>query len=166
MKAHDHVRTCHDEWGKRALSLWLQEFGDVELDARIAGESRRGDVLYTERHPEPQPTEPQLSKRRARRAQRERLGMLGELARDRVLFELFRNALTLLELQSCLVKVVELKAREAREARRTKRPLSSATGPTLCVITPSMSSEFAAEAGVTRMAGGKPGCTCLHPCGA
>src|SRR5437879_1722716 len=43
------VRTRHDEWGKRALSLWLKELGDVVLDARVAGESRRGDVLYTER---------------------------------------------------------------------------------------------------------------------
>src|ERR1043165_5914613 len=102
------VRTRHDEWGKRALSLWLEALGDVELDARVAGESRRGDVLYTERRSVP--------------AHRRRLGTLGELARGRVLFELFRNPPTLSELQSCVLKAVDLTAREARGARRAKQP--------------------------------------------
>lgn len=77
MKTQDQVRTRHDEWGKRALSLWLKRLGDVQLDARIAGESRRGDVLYTER--------------RKDTVYRRRLGLLGELARGRVLFEAFQN---------------------------------------------------------------------------
>ena len=73
-RAEDRVRTRHDEWGKRALSLWFKELGDVEIDARVAGESRRGDVLYTERRGHP--------------GRRRRLGVLGELARGHVLFEL------------------------------------------------------------------------------
>jgi hypothetical protein len=46
-KARDDIRTHHDEWVKRALSLWLGALGDVLLDARIAGQSRHGDILYT-----------------------------------------------------------------------------------------------------------------------
>ena len=88
MKTSPDVRTCHDEWSKRALALWLKELGDVVLDARIAGESRRGDVLFTER--------------RTRAAYRRKLGTLGELAHGRVLFEPFRNPLTVLELKSCV----------------------------------------------------------------
>ncbi len=64
------IRTRHDEWVKRALALWLDELGDVEIDARVAGESRRGDVLFTEGRPKP--------------GHRRRLGTLGELARGQV----------------------------------------------------------------------------------
>ncbi|MCK6586882.1 MAG: hypothetical protein L6Q76_04780 [Polyangiaceae bacterium] len=122
VKSQDSIRTRHDEWGKRALSLWCKELGDVLLDARIAGESRRGDVLFTER--------------RGRPDHRRKLGVLGELARGRVLFELFRNPPTALELQSCILKVVDLNAQVARSARRAKQPRSSVEGALLCVITP------------------------------
>src|SRR4051812_39065907 len=106
VKPSPDVRTFHDEWSKRALSLWLKELGDVVLDARIAGESRRGDVLFTER--------------RKRAAYRRKLGTLGELAHGRVLFEPFRNPLTVPELKSCVLKTVDLEARDARAARRAK----------------------------------------------
>ncbi|HZF55782.1 MAG TPA: hypothetical protein VE093_44510 [Polyangiaceae bacterium] len=105
----------------------------MQLDARIAGESRRGDVLFTER--------------RSRPGYRRKLGLLGELARGRVLFELFRNPPPVLELQSCVLKAVDLKARDARSARRAKQPRSSVEALSLCVITPSMSGELAAQAG-------------------
>jgi hypothetical protein len=143
VKPPPRVRTRHDEWSKRALSLWLSELGDVQLDARIAGESRRGDVLYTERRSSP--------------AHRRRLGTLGELARGHVLFEPFRNAPTLVELKSCVLEAVDLEAQEARAARRDKRKRSLVEGPMLCVITPSMSSDFAAQAGATPLAGGTKG---------
>jgi hypothetical protein len=103
-------RTRHDEWGKRALSLWLKESGDVQIDARIAGETRRGDVLFKERP--------------GRRGRGRKLGLLGQIARGWVLFELFRNPPAPLELQSCILKSVDLKAREARRARRKKQPRS------------------------------------------
>jgi hypothetical protein len=139
VKTSPDVRTCHDEWSKRALSLWLRELGDVVLDARIAGESRRGDVLFTER--------------RQHAAYRRQLGTLGELARGRVLFEPFRNPLTVFELKSCVLKAVDLEARDARTARRAKRPLSTVGGTALCVITPTMSADFAVEAGTTPLPG-------------
>jgi hypothetical protein len=100
-------------------------------------------VLYTERRSSP--------------AHRRRLGTLGELARGHVLFEPFRNAPTHVELKSCVLKAVDLEAQEARAARRDKRKRSLVEGPMLCVITPSMSSDFAAQAGATPLAGGTKG---------
>ncbi len=104
----------------------------MQLDARIAGESRRGDILFTEKRSHP--------------GYRRKLGLLGELARGRVLFELFRNPPSVLELQSCVLKATELKTRDARSARRAKQPRSSVEAPSLCVVTPSMSGELAAQA--------------------
>jgi hypothetical protein len=143
VKTSRGVRTRHDEWTKRALSLWLGELGDVVVDARIAGESRRGDVLFTER--------------RKRPAYRRRLGTLGELARGRVLFEPFRNPLTVRELKGCVLKVVDLEAQDARATRRAKQPLSAVPSTALCVITPTMSADFAAETGAARMRGSARG---------
>ncbi len=149
VKAGSEIRTRHDELGKRALSLWLRALGDVQIDARVAGESRRGDVLYQER--------------RQRPSYRRRLGVLGELARGRVLFEPFRNPLTTLELKGCVLKSIDLVAQEVRAARRAKKPLSSVTEPSLCAITPTLSSELAVEAGAQPMPGGLAGFYVLAP---
>ncbi len=85
MKKPDQVRTRHDEWVKRAFELWLGALGDVELDVRIAGQSRRGDVLFAERREDAR--------------HRARLGVLGDLARGEVLFEVSRNPMTHAELK-------------------------------------------------------------------
>jgi len=61
------------------------------IDVHIAGESRRGDVLFTER--------------RARPALRRRLGMLGELARGELLLEAFRNAVGEFEFKVCVTQL-------------------------------------------------------------
>jgi hypothetical protein len=143
------VRTRHDEWGKRALALWLGKLGDVVIDARVAGESRRGDVLFTERRPSP--------------GHRRRLGTLGELARGLVLFEPFRNPSTVPEIKACVVKAVEIEAREARAARRARRPRSSVAGVGLCLITPSFSRAMVEEAGARRLAAGERGLYALAP---
>jgi len=127
---------------KRALALWLRDLGDVVLDARIAGQSRRGDVLFTER--------------RARPAHRRRLGTLGDIARGELLIEPFRNAPGEFDVKGCVLKVVELEAREARAARRAGRKASANAAPSLCVIVPSMSDAFARAMGIQPMPG-KPG---------
>ncbi len=134
VKIDDDVRTHHDEWIKEALGLWLGGLGDIVADARIAGRSRRGDIVYTERRDDP--------------ALRGRLGALGELARGKVLFEVFRNALGALELKICVTKLVELEAAAARAARRDARKLSTIVVPTLCVVVPSISREFRDAMGI------------------
>jgi hypothetical protein len=153
VKPQKPIRTRHDEWSKRALALWLGALGDVQIDVRVAGESRRGDVLYTERR----------TRSRGSAARRRRLGLLGRLARGVVLFELFRNPLGTDELESCVLKVIDLKAQAARAARRAKRKRSSVVGPILCAVTPRMSSAFATTAEATRISEGKPGLYRLAP---
>lgn len=142
-RAAERVRTRHDELRKRALSLWFRGMGEVEIDARVAGESRRGDVLYTEG--------------RGAEAQRRRLGVLGDLARGRVLFELFYNPPTPFDLRSCVLKGVDLEARDRRAARRARRPLGDVQGPALCVITPTLSAELRAGAAASPVEGGAHG---------
>ncbi len=151
MKPADPVRTRHDEWMKRALSLWLKDLGDVQIDARIAGESRRGDVLFAERRGKGTPK------------QRRRLGALGDLARGRVPFEPFRSPPTQMELKGCVLKAVDLEAHEARSARRGKQPRSAVVGPTLCVIAPSLSRDYLAAAGASLVSPSKSGLYGLAP---
>ena len=143
VKTDDDVRTPHDEWIKEALGLWLAGLGDVVADARIAGRIRRGDVVYTERRDDP--------------ALRGRLGVLGELARGKVLFEVFRNAPSALELKICVSKLIELEAAAARAARRAKKKLSTIVVPTLCVVVPSMTREFRETMGIKAVSADHPG---------
>jgi hypothetical protein len=153
MKTQARVRTRHDEWFKRALQLWLGALGDVQVDARIAGESRRGDVLYTER--------------RKRPAYRRKLGVLGDLARGIILFEVFRNPLTADELTSCVLKGVDLLAQQRRAARRQKndeeRAPTALTPASLCIITPSMSADLRIAAETTLLDARRPGLHRLAP---
>jgi len=139
----EDVRTRHDEWVKRVLAVWLESLGDVVIDAHIAGVSRRGDVLFTEQHED-------ADRRRT-------LGVLGELARGRVLFEPFRNPVTPAEIQTCVLKVVDLNAQMRRKVRRKKQGEAMIVPTALCVITPSMSEEIRQTAELTRLQQDKPG---------
>lgn len=139
----DVVRTRHDEWVKRALAIWLDSLGEVVIDAHIPGVSRRGDVLFTERH--------------EARVRRRKLGALGDVARGRMLFEPFRNPITAVELKTCAMKVAELEAQARREARRKKQDLSKVVPTALCAITPSMSADIRRQAELTLVDGDKPG---------
>lgn len=139
----DEIRTRHDEWVKRVLAVWLECLGDVLIDARIAGVSRRGDVLFTEQHDD--------------QVRRRTLGVLGELARGCVLFEPFRNPVTPSELQTCVLKAIDLNAQTQRRVRRAKQKRSTSQPTALCVITPSMSHEIRRQAELTRVQEDKPG---------
>ena len=133
-------RQRHDDLAKSAFQLWLSPLGDVSLDAHLRGEPLRGDVLFVER--------------RRNLPYRKRLGLLGQLARGTVLFELFRNPFTLPELDSCLAKRIELWARGLREARRKKQPAESVRRPLVCVVTPTLSTDKRQACGVSSKARG------------
>lgn len=100
----------------------LSRLGLVRLDARLAGEVQHGDVAFEERRDLP--------------AYRRRLGLLGELARGRVLFEAFRNPVTDQELRSSLKKLYLWHEELLRHARRRRQPRSSVALPALCVLSP------------------------------
>ena len=138
MKPDENVRTCHDEWVKRALALWLGDLGEVTLDVRIAGQSRRGDVLYVEGRDQP--------------TRRRKLGTLGSLARGTMLFEPSRNPPAEFDMKSYVAKLVELEAQVRREARRAGRKRAVVQLPALCAIVPSMSRQYAKAMGIGPLA--------------
>jgi len=118
-------RHRHDSLSKEIFRVWLAGLGDVLLDARIAGEARRGDVLFRQTRHNP--------------ALRKKFGRLGDLARGTVLFEPFHNPPTLDELESCLVKRAELDAdawRQARRAAQRKGPPPTVKRAVVCVVAP------------------------------
>lgn len=127
-------RQRHDHLSKDVLQLWLQPLGDVTLDARLAGEARRGDVVFVERRRNP--------------SVRKRLGLLGELAHGTLLFELFRNPPTLAELESCVVKRIELHAHALRKARRLGKATESVARAGMCVVVPELSADKKRACGV------------------
>jgi hypothetical protein len=133
-------RHRHDDLAKGAFLLWLSPLGDVSLDAHLRSEPRRGDVLFVERRQNP--------------AYRKRLGLLGQLARGTVLFELFRNPFTLPEFDSALAKRIELYARGLREARRNQLSPESVPRPIVCLVTPSLSPDKKRACGVSELATG------------
>jgi hypothetical protein len=133
-------RHRHDDLAKSAFHLWLSPLGDVSLDAHLRSEPRRGDVLFVERRKNP--------------SYRKRLGLLGQLARGTMLFELFRNSFTLPEFDSALAKRIELYARGLREARRKQLPAESVPRPLVCLITPSLSPDKKRACGVSELATG------------
>jgi hypothetical protein len=133
-------RHRHDDLAKSAFHLWLSPLGDVSLDTHLRGEARRGDVLFVERRKNP--------------SYRKRLGLLGQLARGTVLFELFRNPFTLPEFDSALAKRIELYARGLREARRKKVLPDSVPRPLACLVTPSLSPDKRRACGVSGRAKG------------
>jgi hypothetical protein len=68
-----------------------------------------------------------------------------------VLFEHCWNPPSIADLDSCLVKRIELDAEELRAARREKRPRSSVRRTTACVIFPTLSVRLAVETGARQM---------------
>jgi hypothetical protein len=143
VKLEEAIRTYHDEWAKDALELWLQGLGHVQLDVRIAGTVRRGDVLFTEEKPQ--------------RRRRKMLGLLGKLARGSVLFEPFHNPVTPWEILTCIAKATECTAQQMRKARRAKRSMSTVKPTELCLVTPSASAQLKAAAELTLVAPMQPG---------
>jgi len=117
--------------------------GKVQLDARISGSARRGDVLFNE------------DKSKAYR--RKQLGLLGDFTRGWVLFEPFRNPVTPWEIETCLVKIIEHTAHQIRAARRAKKNPSTVGHTRLCIITPRLSKELKKQAGLRVVARDKPG---------
>jgi hypothetical protein len=121
-------RQRHDSLSKDLLTLWLEPLGTVEAPRRVHGEDRQLDLLFT----------PRLA-RVAEGTYRQHLGLLGRMAQGVAALEVFRNACTEHEVQTCVVKRVELYADMLRRARRQRRPAASVPRPRLWALTPSAS---------------------------
>ena len=87
------TRTVHDEFAKNYLGELLEPYGTVKTAERVRSEGREIDVFF-------QPS-------REIEANRNLLGLLGEMIETPALFEPFRNRATADEIADCVVKSVE-----------------------------------------------------------
>ena len=82
----------HDEFVKEYLPEFLADYGQVIPSADVSSERRQIDVLFTPTKPVP--------------TSRETLGLLGKLAQQTCLFEVYRNAVQPRQIRQCLSKLV------------------------------------------------------------
>jgi len=119
------TRFSHDRFAKDYLEELLSRFGEVKAPRRVADEMREVDVWFS-----PQTNPP---------ANLAPLGLLGRLAQTPALFEPFRNAATLTDIRSCLLKLLVVQGESLRQAKRQKKTLAEAQLPRLWILSPTAS---------------------------
>ncbi len=118
----------HDQFAKQYLEELLSSIGEVKAPREVRGEVRQIDVWFS--------PQPQLQ------GNPEELGLLGRLATTSALFEPYRNPVTPDEIDSCLLKLLEVKGEIKREARRNNTRISMDDYPKLWILTPTASQKI------------------------
>lgn len=121
------TRTPYDQFAKQYLAELLAPLGEVETSREVAGEVRQVDVWFAPASD----VEPA--------AQRQILGLLGQMASTACLLEPFRNQPAWVEIRSCLLKLFSIHSEIQRKARREENSLPEADLPRLWVLSPSCS---------------------------
>ena len=119
------TRFSHDQFAKDYLEELLSRFGEVKAPRRVSSEMREVDVWFSPRTDPPANLAP--------------LGLLGRLAQTPALFEPFRNAATLIDIRSCLLKLLIVQGEYLRQAKRQKKTLAEAQLPRLWILSPTAS---------------------------
>ncbi|HBB36184.1 MAG TPA: flagellar assembly protein H [Cyanobacteria bacterium UBA8803] len=120
------TRFIHDQFAKDILDETLSYIGGVNPAKPVASEVREIDIYFT-----PNPAKSGYGE------YKEKLGILGKMARTMALFEPFRNPVTPDEVLSCLSKLLDIRADLARQAKRENTLASEA--PWLWILTPTAS---------------------------
>jgi hypothetical protein len=118
----------HDDFAKAYLTELLNTIGKATPNRPLKVETRVAD-LWFELNPQSQ-------------AQRQQLGLLGELLTRNALIEVFRNPATPVEIRACEGKLSFLEADLIRKAKRRKRYLTEAELPHLWLLMPTASAEI------------------------
>ena len=118
----------HDQFAKQYLEELLSSIGEVKAPREVRGEVRQIDVWFS--------PQPQLQ------GNPQELGLLGRLATTSALFEPYRNPVTPDEIDSCLLKLLEVKGEIKREANRNKTRISMDDYPKLWILTPTASQKI------------------------
>jgi hypothetical protein len=131
------MRTWFDPFGKELLAEALDGTGRVELEFEVRSAPQRADVLYV-------PDEASVPARA-------RLGLLGRMAAEAAVFELFSRTPGLVEVRACLRKQLALAARvpELNGAQVT---------PRLWVISTATPRKLVSPLGLRAMGDWPPGC--------
>jgi hypothetical protein len=115
----------YDEFTKGFLETLLSPFGKVEPAYKIAAEVREVDVYFI-------PSDRNLS--------HTDLGLLGRCVTSLVVFEPFRNSVSVPDIRACMSKLYDLHAKIYREAKRKKQPEPKDDElPMLWILTPTLS---------------------------
>jgi hypothetical protein len=115
----------HDDFAKAYLSELLQRIGTVKPDFALKAETRTADLWFEHKVTPP--------------ADRQQLGLLGELLTKNALIEVFRNPATAIEIRACQGKLSHLEGEFLRQARKQDRTLKEADLPDLWLIVPTAS---------------------------
>jgi hypothetical protein len=116
---------AHDEFAKGFLETLLSPFGKVEPALKIAAEVREVDVYFM-------PSGDNLN--------RTELGLLARFVTSLVVFEPFRNSVSVPDIRACMSKLYDLHAKIYREAKRKKQPEPKDDElPMLWILTPTLS---------------------------
>ncbi len=122
------TRFIHDQFAKDYLEELLSPFGECQAPLEIRSEIRQVDVFFTPT------TESQNAP--------EVLGLLGKLASTISLFEPFRNPVTINEIRTCVLKLLEVHTDYIRRANREKTKITEDNYPKLWILTPTASSKI------------------------
>lgn len=118
------TRQPHDQFAKQYLEELLSTLGNVEISREVAGEVRLVDLSFV-----PNPT-----------ADRNRLGLLGQMVATPCLLEPFRNQPSKTEIRNCILKLFSLHSELQRRARREDEELPENELPILWILATSASS--------------------------
>ncbi len=120
----------HDDFAKDYLTELLSNIGTATPNKVIKSERREGDIWF------------ERTAKLTIAAQREKLGLMGQLLRRDSLIEVFRNPATAMEIRSCRGKLTDIEGDMARGAKRKDEPLTEAMLPDLWFIMPTASAEI------------------------
>jgi hypothetical protein len=115
----------HDELVKEYIPELIKDYGAANPGENINSERREIDVFF-----EPTkevPTSPDT------------LGLLGKLAQNPVLFEVFRNPVEIHQITECLAKLFDVQLAIRKEKRKNKTQSTSEIEPFLWILTPTLS---------------------------
>ncbi len=122
------TRQPHDQFAKQYLTQLLTPHGEVQISREVTSEVRQVDIWFLPAASSS--TLPQV------------LGLLGQIASTACLLEPFRNAIGIMAVRNCLLKLFALYGDLQRKARREKNSVSESELPCLWILSPSCSSNL------------------------
>ena len=98
----------HDRLNKNIFELCLENFGDVEIQRSVQSETKFIDIYFTPKIPIPPEAQ---------------LGLLSQCVGNRpVAFEPYRNPVDINDIQSCLIKILEVQQELNRDKEQSEIP--------------------------------------------
>lgn len=130
------TRQPHDQFAKEYLQELLSPLGKVDISKDVTSEVREIDVWF----------EPYTGNNNQNLP---KLGLLGQMATTKSLFEPYRNPVNPSQVRSCLLKLYSIEGDLEREAKRGKQNIKESELPFLWILTPTCSARILEGFGAT-----------------